>query len=229
MIQLLANRAFTNSWFNTTYDLNLTKSDLVDLLSVATKGQLFQFNGALYEQTDGVAMESPLGPLLAYVFMSHIEEILEQEGKLPSFYRRYVDDTFTIMPNIETASIGNFLDTLNKAHSSVKFRMETECNVMLPFLGIQLLNRSPQIETKEYVKPTNSGLLLHYQSHVDNRYKKGLLRTMLDRAHRLSSSWTHFSDECDHLKTVLSRLKYPVHLINSTIKSFVDSKVCDQQ
>ena len=59
-IQSFANRAFKNNWFNTTYDLNLTKTDLVDLLSVATKGQLFKFNGPLYEQTDGVAM----GPLL---------------------------------------------------------------------------------------------------------------------------------------------------------------------
>ena len=159
--------------------------------------------------------------------MSHIEENLEREGKLPSFYRRYVDDTLTIMPSIETAS--SFLDTLNKAHSSVKFTMETERNGMLPFLGIQLLNRSPQIETKVYVKPTNSGLLLYYQSHVDNRYKKGLLRTMLDLAHSLSSSWTHFFDECDRLKTVFSPLRYPKHLINSTIESFVDSKVCDQQ
>ena len=152
-------------------------------------------------------MGSPLGPVLANIFMSHIEENLEREDKLPSFYRRYVDDTLTIMPIIETAS--NFLDTLNKAHSSVKFTMETESNGMLPFLGIQLLNRSPQIETKVYVKPTNSGLLLHYQSHVDSRYKKDLLKTMLDRAHRLSSSWAHFSDECDRLKTVFSRLKYP--------------------
>ena len=55
------------------------------------------------------------------------------------------------------------------------------------------------------------------------------MRTVLDRAHRLSSSWTHFSDECDRLKTVFSWLKYPKHLINSTIKSFVDSKVCDRQ
>ena len=131
------------------------------------------------------------------------------------------------MPSIETAP--NFLDTLNKGHSSVKFTMETECNGILPFLGIQLLNRSPQVETKVYVKPTNSGLLLHYQSHIDNRYKKGLLRTMLDREHRLSSSGTHFSDEFDRLKTVSSRLKYPKHLVNSTIRSFVGSKVCDQQ
>ena len=136
---------------------------------------------------DDVATSSSLGPLLANVFMSLIEENLEREGKLHSFYRRYVDDTLTIMPNIETAS--NFPDTLNKAHSSVKFMTETECNGMPPFPGIQLLNRSPQIETKVHVKPTNSSLLLHYQSHVDNRYKQGLLRTMLDRAYRLSSCW----------------------------------------
>ena len=61
-IEILANRAFDNDWFNSTYDLNLTKTDLVDLLSVATKGQLFQYNGALYEQTDGVAMGAPLVP-----------------------------------------------------------------------------------------------------------------------------------------------------------------------
>ena len=136
----------------------------------------------------------------------------------------YVDDTLTIMPNMAAAS--GFLDKLNLAHSSVKFTMETESNGMLPFLGTQLLNRSPRIETKVYVKPTNSGLLLHFQSNVDNRYKNGLLRTMLDRAHRLSSSWSHFSDECDRLKSVFSRLKYPKQLVNSTIKRFVDSKVC---
>ncbi|XP_022805774.1 uncharacterized protein LOC111342915 [Stylophora pistillata] len=99
-MQLLANRAFTNNWFDTPYNLNFTKTDLEDLLSV---GQLLQSNGALYEQTDGVTMGSPLGPLLANVFMSHIEENLEREDKLPSFYRRYVDNTTTIMSNIETA------------------------------------------------------------------------------------------------------------------------------
>ena len=52
---------------------------------------------------------------------------------------------------------------------------------------------------------------------------------MLDRAHCLSPSWSHFSDECDRLMIVFSRLKYPKHLVNSTIKSLIDSKVCDQQ
>ena len=64
-IDILARKAFENSWFNDTYDLNLTRIDIVDLLHVATKGQLFQSDGALYEQTDGVAMGSPLGLLLS--------------------------------------------------------------------------------------------------------------------------------------------------------------------
>ena len=48
-------------------------------------------------------MGSPLGPLLANVFMYSIEENLEQHGQLPRYYRRYVDDTLTVMPDRMTA------------------------------------------------------------------------------------------------------------------------------
>ena len=51
-IQLLIDMAFTNNWFNETYEIHLSRQDLVDLLKAATKGQLFIFNGQLYEQTD---------------------------------------------------------------------------------------------------------------------------------------------------------------------------------
>ena len=226
-IEIMDNRAFTNNWFNTTHNLDLTRTDLLDLLSVATKGQLFQFNGALYKQTDGVALGSPLGPLLANVFMSSIEDTLERQGKLPSFYCRYVDDTLTVMPDLATAT--TFLHTLNSAHTSVKFTMEVEKNCKLPFFGTKLLNHAPRIETEIYVKQTNTGLLLHYQSHVDSRYKRSLLTTMLDRAHRLSSSWAYFSEECDHLKNVFAHLKYPKRLINSTMNTFLHLRIVDQQ
>ena len=106
--------------------MNISKEDLFDLLNVSTKGQLFQFNGALYEHTDGVAMGSP-------VFMSSLEEKLELEGKLPDYYRRYVDDTLTIMPNITTAT--DFLNTLNHSHPSVSFTMEIKKMACSPFLA----------------------------------------------------------------------------------------------
>ena len=145
------------------YNLNISRQDLTDL-NIATKDQLFQFEGTLYEQFYGVAMGSPLGPLIANVFMCSIEEQLDLNGKMPEFYRRYVDDTLTIKPSVNAAS--NFLQVLNACHPSISFTMEVENDGMLPFVGITLLNKSTSINTKVFVKPTNKGLLLHYDSHV---------------------------------------------------------------
>ena len=83
---------------------------------------------------------------------------------------------------------------------------------------------SQNIMTSVYVKPTNTGLLLHYNSHVDNRYKKSLIITMLDRAFKLSSNWSLFHEECIRLKTLFLQLAYPEHLIHSMISNFITSK-----
>ena len=117
-------------------------------------------------------MGSPLGPLLANAFMCSIEETLERDGKMPTYYKRFVDDTSTIMPN--KTSAGNFLDILNQCHYSIKFTMETESNSMLPFLGTQLLNKhtrvtgtlNRQIQASFYTILT-TGLLLHYMWMTD--------------------------------------------------------------
>jgi len=144
-IQLLPDKAFINNWFHEVYHLNLNKLDLVDLLRAATKDQLFTFNGQLYEQIDGVAMGSPLGPLLANVFMCSNEETLDREGKMPTYYKKFVDDILTIMQ--DKASADNFLEILNQCHSSIKFTVETESNSILPFLGSQLLNKHTHVAT----------------------------------------------------------------------------------
>ena len=91
-------------------------------------------------------MGSPLEPLLANVFMCSIEGPLKRQEKLPEFYRRYVDDTLVIMIDLAAATV--FLDTLNHAHSAVSSLMEVKENRMLPFLGVQRLNRAPFVETK---------------------------------------------------------------------------------
>ena len=64
--------------------------------------------------------------------------------------------------------------------------------------------------------------------YVDDRYKRGLLKTMLDRSFRLSSNWCYFSEECGLLKLLFSRLKYPDKRVNSTISRFIAAKASDQ-
>ena len=73
------------------------KSELKQLLCLATKESYFIFNGLLYKQVDGAAMGSPLGPSLANAFLSYYEKNWLNncpQGFKPVFYRRYVDDIF---------------------------------------------------------------------------------------------------------------------------------------
>ena len=221
-IEILVQKAFHEEWFNNKYKLALKECDLRALLSIAVKNQLFQLDGKLYEQIDGVAMGSPLGPLMANTFMCSIEEKLVSNMVMPSFYHRFVDDTITPQRNLATAE--DFLDTLNNCHESLNFTMECEVGGKLPFLGMEAIRNKEQLETKVHVKPTNTGLLLHCQSHVDRRYKRSLITTMLNRAFRLSSSWKHFVEECDRLKTVFVHLQYPRSLVDSIISRFVQKR-----
>ena len=120
-------------------------------------------------------------------FMCKIEKQVERENKLPIFYIRLVDDTLSAMPDPEAAS--EFLETLNKSYPSIDFTMHLEENGRLPFLGMDVIRNGCRLETTVYRKTTDKGLLLHYHSHVDARYKRSLLNTMLSRAFQLSSTW----------------------------------------
>ena len=77
-------------------DLKLSKSDLRSLFTVTTAQTHFLFKGSFYDQIDGVAMGSPLAPVLANLFIGHHENLwLENfQGSEILFYRRYADDLF---------------------------------------------------------------------------------------------------------------------------------------
>ena len=46
------------------------------LLLLYTKNVHFTFKNKIYQQKDGVAMGSPLGPVLARIFMVYLEKTL---------------------------------------------------------------------------------------------------------------------------------------------------------
>ena len=56
---------------------DFTKSELKQLLCLATKESYFIFSGLLYKQIDGAAMGPPLGPSLANVFLSYHEKLVK--------------------------------------------------------------------------------------------------------------------------------------------------------
>jgi len=54
--------------------LGLKKDFFRQLLEMAVKNSFFPFDSLIYHQIDGVAMGSPLGPILANIFLAYREK-----------------------------------------------------------------------------------------------------------------------------------------------------------
>ena len=126
----------------------------------------FCYDGQFYEQTDGVAMGSPLSPVIANFFMEDFEnKALEQATHKLTCWYRYVDDTFAIWPH-GRERLTEFLDHLNGLHSNIKFTMEIEEEGHLPFLDVDIYKRTDgSLGHKVYRKPTHTNLYLNQLSH----------------------------------------------------------------
>ena len=128
--------------------------ELKSLLELCTKKMHFSFNGKIYKQTNGVAMGSPLGPVLANIFMVHLERTMVPQltGKMSSWYR-YVDDTFTF---IKDGEIENVRESLNNFHKDIKFTYETEVDGKIHFLDVNVKRKDDgTFDTEVYArKPT---------------------------------------------------------------------------
>ena len=93
--------------------IKLSTSDLKRLWLFATTETHFFFKGTYYDQVNGVAVSSPLGPVLANLFIGHHEKIwLEQyRDSQVLFYRRYV---ILLVSGIDLQILRLILSTISK-------------------------------------------------------------------------------------------------------------------
>ena len=81
---------------------------------MCTKELHFTYNGKTYQQNDGVCMGSPLGPVLANVFMVYLEKTIAPKLKTSMpIWIRYVDDTFTL---VKKGKLEEIITALNNFH-----------------------------------------------------------------------------------------------------------------
>ena len=116
--------------------LKMSRKQLVQLFNFATSKSHFSFKDELFDQIDGVAMGSPLGPVLANVFMGYHERnwISNYNKEKPIYYCRYVDDIFCLFEN--RPGVLSFLEYINSQHPNIRFTKEEELEGKLPFLDV---------------------------------------------------------------------------------------------
>ena len=210
---------------NTTEWNGLNKSRLLKLLSWSTKNTTFQFNNKFYKQLDGVAMGSPIGPLLADVMMNYVIDKAIERTPLdhqPKFFCRYVDDCFATFTN--TSSIEIFLRNLNSVHSQIQFTKEVESHNSLAFLDVLIEKTDKGIKTSTYHKPTRTGHLTKFSSFSPLRYKRNLVNSLLHRSYSICNSYSQIDTEFRFIKNTLLRNEYPSGFIDKCIRQFLNKK-----
>ena len=187
---------------------NIPKQQMRDLLLLCTKNVHFSYNGDIYTQVDGVAMASPLGPVLAGIFMVELERaILPTLRKHMRPWKRYVDGTISY---IKEESIEHVLSKLNGYHDNIAFTFEIENDGKLPFLDVLVIRKDYEVEATVYRKSTNNDIYLHWKSFSPTTWKRGTLQTLVSRAFRVCSNDKHLENEIKHLKKVFRDINgYP--------------------
>lgn len=223
-IDILLDLAFKE---NNTHFHNLTRSELQRLLVMCTQESHFQFNGEYFDQIDGVAMGSPLGPLFANAFMSNFEnkhmEKLKELGLLR--WNRYVDDIFSTMSNSSQAHA--MLKFLNEQHPNIKFTIEHEQNNSIPFLDTRVTRGHSRYSTTIYRKKTFTGVYLNWTSLTARRYKTGLIKCLAERIWRICSEQSERLIEIEKLKTILRKNDYPPDVVDCYVSRFLESKATE--
>ena len=163
-------------------------------------------------------MGSPLGPVLANVFMVHLEETLAPTmiESMP-IWKRYVDDTFTA---VRKGKIDDVITKLNSFHPNIKFTHEFEEERSIAFLDVMITRQEDgTVQTGVYRKPTNSNVYIHWDSYAPEQWKVGTLLGMIRRAYDICSNEQELTKELDHLKEVFTNINgYPKGLVERILK-----------
>ena len=179
--------------------------NLMEMLTFCVETTYFAMGSDIYQQ-EGLAMGSPLSPVLANIYMEYIEEMALGSTLKLSMWLRYVDDTFILWPHQE--DVQTLLAHVNSIRPSIQFTMEKEQDNKLPFLNVLVTRTEQGFRSSVYCKPTFTRQYLNFNSHHPYTVKKGIVHC-LHRAKTISSDTDAYQEEMISLKHNLHHNNYP--------------------
>ena len=168
-------------------------------------------------------MGSPLGPVLANLFMGHHEklrlgnfqgsEILFIVDMLTTLFAYFIRDMMQIL----------VFDYINSRHPNIRFTMEKEAQHKLPsVLDVLVDNNDPNsLLTRVYREKTFTGSLTNYFSFTSYSYKVCLIRTLVDRAYKINNTWLGLHEDLTKLMDIPKKNFFSAHLIERVDNRYV--------
>jgi hypothetical protein len=201
----------TDEWKTTT---KLDADEFMDLLKICVKNTYFTWRKTCFKQTEGSPMGSPISPIFCELFMQNLEEQVVKNNINIKFWKRYVDDTFSI---IHARKAQQILKALNDFHPNVTFTMEMEENDRLSFLDVTVYRKdNGSLGYKVFRKPTHTNQYLNFASFHHKSQKIAVIDSLVTKALKLSDE-DNLDDELKFITHILQGNHYPTTTINSRI------------
>ncbi|KAL9965747.1 hypothetical protein ACROYT_G029589 [Oculina patagonica] len=182
-------------------------------------------------------MGSPLGPVLANIFMCHFEEKWVLNARVrPSSWYRYVDDTFTLFDSKDTAN--EFLRHKNKPDTPVATVPKKDIIILLPYLGLPSIQITKRLKScvSNFYSFVNLKIIFQNTRRIKSffPYKDRLNRSQRSKVIYKASCWDcddvyigktkrrlhdrkteHFKalTKCDHPSAIADHIKATGHNI----------------
>ena len=170
-------------------------------------------------------MGSPLGPILADLFLGYYETLWLNTFKEFEIilYIQYLDDIMCLY-NCESDA-DKFFEFLNTQQFNIKFAFEKQVNKQMLFLDVLITNDGDQFCTSIFCKETAVGLFTNFSGFTPFSYKVGIVRTLLHCTFMISSTWFLFHEEVVKIKHYLEENSYPLSFFDKQVKFFLENKI----
>ena len=118
-----------------------------------------------------------------------------------------MDDTFCFLSK---SSVEEVQKHLNSVSPAIQFTVERETDNQLPFLDVLVMrDEGEKLKTTVYRKKTHTDRYLPFHSYHGVQAKANSVRTLMKRAHDLTSDQHLLKDELHHVQGVLKCNGYP--------------------
>lgn len=194
--------------------------DLLNLTRVCMEQNYFRFNNRYYRQKEGLAMGSPLSPLMADIFMDHFERNNVVSEPNIQFYYRYVDDLIFCWTGTNR-QINTFVNKLNSVHPKIKFKLELESNKSLNYLDLTITRVHNKLDFQIFRKPTHTDTIIPASSCHPLQQKLASFRSYVHRLMSVPLSTDNYIKELNII--------YQIAISNGYSKQIIDNLIVNNQ
>lgn len=215
----LALQCIEDRWNEIEPHTLLPKDEFCKGVRLCLESTYFVHRGQFFKQIEGVAMGSPISPIVANLVMEKLEsDVISKLGYQLPFFKRYVDDILTA---VHVDHLTDIVDSFNSFHPKLQFTREIEVDNKISFLDLSVVNMDGTLNIDWYQKPTWSGRYLQYSSHHPSVHKKCVVSGLFDRGLKLSEPILR-KKNIKLITDTLCQNGYPINLINDIKASRVN-------